>query len=200
MRLDGPTPDVHAVSAMADAMAPAAPTRPASGQGRVALGHRRLKIIDLSEAGGAAGGADRAAGAGRRPAPGGDRRRGGGRDPAYAAEVIGTGKHSVRELIEAQSRRRRRPPAVNPRSRSTTSPRGRSPSRLVVRRAPAGRTAPSVSLHREPAPGRHDSRRDRRGQFGTVLGGDHRGRSDRHSRYRNRPARPRRHRRRLRVH
>jgi asparagine synthase (glutamine-hydrolysing) len=52
VRLDGRTPDVTAVSAMADAMAPRGPD--AAGvwsQGRVALGHRRLKIIDLSEAG-----------------------------------------------------------------------------------------------------------------------------------------------------
>lgn len=52
VRLDGQTPDIGAVSAMADAMAPRGPD--AAGvwsQGRVALGHRRLKIIDLSEAG-----------------------------------------------------------------------------------------------------------------------------------------------------
>ena len=52
VRLDGQTPDVSAVSAMAEAMAPRGPD--AAGvwsQGRVALGHRRLKIIDLSEAG-----------------------------------------------------------------------------------------------------------------------------------------------------
>ncbi len=52
VRLDGRVPDVAAVSAMAAVMAPRGPD--ASGawsQGRVALGHRRLKIIDLSEAG-----------------------------------------------------------------------------------------------------------------------------------------------------
>ena len=52
VRLDGQPPDVAAVSAMAEAMAPRGPD--AAGvwsQGRVALGHRRLKIIDLSEAG-----------------------------------------------------------------------------------------------------------------------------------------------------
>jgi asparagine synthase (glutamine-hydrolysing) len=52
VRLDGQTPDITAVSAMAQAMAPRGPD--AAGvwsQGRVALGHRRLKIIDLSEAG-----------------------------------------------------------------------------------------------------------------------------------------------------
>jgi asparagine synthase (glutamine-hydrolysing) len=52
VRLDGLTPDVSAVSAMAEAMTPRGPD--AAGvwsQGRVALGHRRLKIIDLSEAG-----------------------------------------------------------------------------------------------------------------------------------------------------
>ncbi|OBH98683.1 N-acetylglutaminylglutamine amidotransferase [Mycobacterium sp. E2733] len=52
VRLDGQVPDVAAVSAMAAVMARRGPD--ASGawsQGRVALGHRRLKIIDLSEAG-----------------------------------------------------------------------------------------------------------------------------------------------------
>ena len=52
VRLDGQPPDITAVSAMAEAMAPRGPD--AAGvwsQGRVALGHRRLKIIDLSEAG-----------------------------------------------------------------------------------------------------------------------------------------------------
>jgi asparagine synthase (glutamine-hydrolysing) len=52
VRLDGQTPDVRAVSAVAEAMAPRGPD--AAGvwsQGRVALGHRRLKIIDLTEAG-----------------------------------------------------------------------------------------------------------------------------------------------------
>jgi asparagine synthase (glutamine-hydrolysing) len=52
IRLDGTAPDVAAVTAMAATMAPRGPD--AAGlwsQGRVALGHRRLKIIDLSEAG-----------------------------------------------------------------------------------------------------------------------------------------------------
>ncbi|MDV3130974.1 N-acetylglutaminylglutamine amidotransferase [Mycobacterium sp. 29Ha] len=52
VRLDGHSPDITAVSAMAEAMEPRGPD--AAGvwsQGRVALGHRRLKIIDLSEAG-----------------------------------------------------------------------------------------------------------------------------------------------------
>ena len=52
VRLDGQTPDVAAVSAMVGAMTPRGPD--AAGvwsQGRVALGHRRLRIIDLSEAG-----------------------------------------------------------------------------------------------------------------------------------------------------
>ncbi|MDA2893134.1 N-acetylglutaminylglutamine amidotransferase [Mycolicibacterium sp. BiH015] len=52
VRLDGRTPDVRAVTAMAEVMVPRGPD--AAGvwsQGRVALGHRRLKIIDLSEAG-----------------------------------------------------------------------------------------------------------------------------------------------------
>lgn len=52
VRLDGRSPDVSAVTAMAEAMSPRGPD--AAGvwsQGRVALGHRRLKIIDLTEAG-----------------------------------------------------------------------------------------------------------------------------------------------------
>ncbi|KGI67777.1 N-acetylglutaminylglutamine amidotransferase [Mycolicibacterium rufum] len=52
IRLDGTSPDVRAVTAMAEVMVPRGPD--AAGvwsQGRVALGHRRLKIIDLSEAG-----------------------------------------------------------------------------------------------------------------------------------------------------
>jgi asparagine synthase (glutamine-hydrolysing) len=52
VRLDGQTPDVTAVSAMAEAMTPRGPDSAGVwSQGRVALGHRRLKIIDLSEAG-----------------------------------------------------------------------------------------------------------------------------------------------------
>ena len=52
VRLDGQVPDVTAVAAMADAMAPRGPDGAGVwSQGRVALGHRRLKIIDLSEAG-----------------------------------------------------------------------------------------------------------------------------------------------------
>lgn len=52
VRLDGTTPNVSAVTAMAEVMVPRGPD--AAGvwsQGRVALGHRRLKIIDLTEAG-----------------------------------------------------------------------------------------------------------------------------------------------------
>ncbi|KUI42480.1 asparagine synthetase B [Mycobacterium sp. IS-1590] len=53
VRLDGRVPDVAAVSAMAEAMTPRGPdSAGAWSQGRVALGHRRLKIIDLTEAGG----------------------------------------------------------------------------------------------------------------------------------------------------
>jgi asparagine synthase (glutamine-hydrolysing) len=51
VRLDGRTPDVAAVAAMTEVMTPRGPD--AAGvwsQGRVALGHRRLKIIDLSDA------------------------------------------------------------------------------------------------------------------------------------------------------
>ena len=52
VRLDGSTPDIAAVSAMAEAMTPRGPDGAGVwSQGRVALGHRRLKIIDLTEAG-----------------------------------------------------------------------------------------------------------------------------------------------------
>jgi asparagine synthase (glutamine-hydrolysing) len=52
VRLDGRVPDVAAVSAMAAVMAPRGPDGAGAwSQGRVALGHRRLKIIDLTEAG-----------------------------------------------------------------------------------------------------------------------------------------------------
>lgn len=52
VRLDGQPPDVAAVSAMAAVLTPRGPdTGGAWSQGRVALGHRRLKIIDLTEAG-----------------------------------------------------------------------------------------------------------------------------------------------------
>ena len=50
VRLDGRVPDVTAVSAMAEVMAPRGPDSAGVwSQGRVALGHRRLKIIDLTE-------------------------------------------------------------------------------------------------------------------------------------------------------
>jgi asparagine synthase (glutamine-hydrolysing) len=53
VRLDGRTPDISAVAAMAEAMVPRGPDGAGVwSQGRVALGHRRLKIIDLTEAGG----------------------------------------------------------------------------------------------------------------------------------------------------
>ncbi|BBX61354.1 asparagine synthetase B [Mycobacterium saskatchewanense] len=52
VRLDGQVPDLAAVAAMADVMARRGPDAAGAwSQGRVALGHRRLKIIDLSEAG-----------------------------------------------------------------------------------------------------------------------------------------------------
>src|ERR1700760_3320087 len=52
VRLDDRQPDVAAVSAMAAVMAPRGPDGAGVwSQGRVALGHRRLKIIDLTEAG-----------------------------------------------------------------------------------------------------------------------------------------------------
>ena len=52
VRLDGRVPDVSAVAAMAEVMEPRGPDGAGVwSQGRVALGHRRLKIIDLSEAG-----------------------------------------------------------------------------------------------------------------------------------------------------
>ncbi|MGE2730508.1 N-acetylglutaminylglutamine amidotransferase [Mycolicibacterium vaccae] len=52
VRLDGRSPDVSAVARMAEVMVPRGPDAAGAwSQGRVALGHRRLKIIDLSEAG-----------------------------------------------------------------------------------------------------------------------------------------------------
>ncbi|OBI51475.1 N-acetylglutaminylglutamine amidotransferase [Mycobacterium sp. E787] len=52
VRLDGRVPDLAAVSAMAAVMAPRGPDAAGAwSQGRAALGHRRLKIIDLTEAG-----------------------------------------------------------------------------------------------------------------------------------------------------
>ena len=52
VRLDGRVPDVAAVSAMAGVMARRGPDAAGTwSQGRVALGHRRLRIIDLTEAG-----------------------------------------------------------------------------------------------------------------------------------------------------
>jgi asparagine synthase (glutamine-hydrolysing) len=52
VRLDGRVPDVAAVSAMAEVMAPRGPDSAGVwSQGRVALGHRRLKIIELTEHG-----------------------------------------------------------------------------------------------------------------------------------------------------
>lgn len=52
VRLDGRNPDIGAVASMAAAMAPRGPdTAGVWSQGNVALGHRRLKIIDLSAAG-----------------------------------------------------------------------------------------------------------------------------------------------------
>lgn len=45
------------------------------------------------------------------------------------AEVVGTGHHTVRELIEAQSRRRAAATGASPAFRSTRSPRRRSPRR-----------------------------------------------------------------------
>lgn len=52
VRLDGRVPDVAAVAAMAEVMAPRGPDGAGAwSQGRVALGHRRLRIIDLTEHG-----------------------------------------------------------------------------------------------------------------------------------------------------
>jgi len=52
VRLDGLLPDLAAVSAMTAVLAPRGPDAAGAwSQGRVALGHRRLRIIDLTEAG-----------------------------------------------------------------------------------------------------------------------------------------------------
>ncbi|MFE6847332.1 N-acetylglutaminylglutamine amidotransferase [Streptomyces sp. NPDC057686] len=52
MRFDGRRPDLAAIERMTDVLEPRGPDgRGAWSQGSVALGHRRLKIIDLSESG-----------------------------------------------------------------------------------------------------------------------------------------------------
>jgi asparagine synthase (glutamine-hydrolysing) len=52
VRLDGQVPDLPAVAAMTAVLAPRGPDAAGAwSQGRVALGHRRLRIIDLTEAG-----------------------------------------------------------------------------------------------------------------------------------------------------
>ena len=52
VRLDDRAPDVAAVAAMTESMTPRGPDAAGAwSQGRVALGHRRLKIIDLTETG-----------------------------------------------------------------------------------------------------------------------------------------------------
>ncbi|WNG89572.1 N-acetylglutaminylglutamine amidotransferase [Mycobacterium sp. ITM-2016-00317] len=52
VRLDGTTPNISAVAAMAEVLVPRGPDAAGAwSQGRVALGHRRLRIIDLTEAG-----------------------------------------------------------------------------------------------------------------------------------------------------
>ncbi len=52
IRFDGERPDIAAVERMTDRLAPRGPDgRGVWSQGAVALGHRRLKIIDLSESG-----------------------------------------------------------------------------------------------------------------------------------------------------
>ncbi|KWX65794.1 N-acetylglutaminylglutamine amidotransferase [Mycobacterium sp. NAZ190054] len=52
VRLDGNTPNISAVTTMAEVLVPRGPDAAGAwSQGRVALGHRRLKIIDLTEAG-----------------------------------------------------------------------------------------------------------------------------------------------------
>ena len=111
VRLDGRTPDISAVAAMTEVMVPRGPDSAGVwSQGRVALGHRRLKIIE-----------DAALARAREQHPevlieqhaqGDDLRLVviDGRVVAAAlrvpAEVTGTGRHTIRELIEAQSRRR----------------------------------------------------------------------------------------------
>ena len=79
------------------------------------------------------------------------------------AEIVGTGHHTVRELIEAQSRRRAAATGGESRipidevTESTVAEAGWS-----VRRRAARRAAPAGAPDREPAPGRHHSRRDGR--------------------------------------
>src|SRR4051812_978602 len=52
IRFDGATADVQAVARMSKALAPRGPDGSGAwSDGRVAMGHRRLAIIDLSDAG-----------------------------------------------------------------------------------------------------------------------------------------------------
>ena len=80
------------------------------------------------------------------------------------AEVVGTGRHTVRDLVEAQSRRRAaatgRRVADPARRRDRPHRRGRRATRSTTScpRASALARAP----HRQPAHRRHDPRRDRR--------------------------------------
>ena len=73
------------------------------------------------------------------------------------AEVIGTGHHTVRELIDAQSRRRAAATGGESGFPSTMSPEATvSRRRLVVRRCACRKVrALAGSSDREPASGRH---------------------------------------------
>lgn len=115
-------------------------------------------------------------------------------------EVIGTGEHSVRDLIAAEpaplgGHRRR---IAHPARRTHRGHRRRS--RLEARRRAAPGHPAAGAPDRQPASGRHHPRRHRAGQQRTVPGRGDRGRSDRHPGDRHRPAGAGRDRRRLRLH
>ena len=104
------------------------------------------------------------------------------------AEVVGTGHHSVRELIEAQSRRRSAATGGESRipidevTEGTVKEAGWSFDDVL----PEGRAA-ARPPDCQPASGRHHSRRHRRGEPEALPTSRWRRRSDRHPGHRNRP-------------
>ena len=116
-------------------------------------------------------------------------------------EVIGTGEHTVRDLIVAESRRRS----------AATGGESRIPLDAVTEATvgeygwklddvlPQG-TETARSPHRQPASRGHDPRRHPWREPGTVSGRGDGCRGDRHSGHRHRPAGPRCHRPGIRLH
>ena len=138
----------------------------------------------------------------RRPAAGGDRRPGGRRRAADAARDH---RHRRAQRAGFDRWRRadgaRRPPEASPRipldevTEATVVEAGWQLDDVL----PQGNSA-ARSPHRQPASGRHDPRCHRRSESGAVSGRGGGGRGDRHPGDGHRPARPRRHRRGVRLH